>query len=198
MASEERGVEPDAMSPGPPAGVGVAGPRVGAFGHLFEQVYGQLRAMAQQQMAHERPGHTLHATELVHQTYLRLYGSSQIDWANHRHFVHAAAEAMRRILIEHARGRSREKRGGGMARVTLSLVDTQTPTQLPEDSEELLALDQALRRLEEKDPRAADVVRLRFFAGLTIDQTAEAMAISPRTVKREWEFARAWLSQQLS
>jgi len=85
-----------------------------------------------------------------------------------------------------------------MARVTLSLVDTQTPTQLPEDSEELLALDQALRRLEEKDPRAADVVRLRFFAGLTIDQTAEAMAISPRTVKREWEFARAWLSQQLS
>jgi RNA polymerase sigma factor (TIGR02999 family) len=167
------------------------------FGSLFEQVYAQLRAMAQQQMAHERPGHTIHATELVHQAYLRLYGSAQIDWVNQRHFVHAAAEAMRRILIEHARSRSRAKRGGGMGRVTLSIVDAEIPAPTSENSEELLALDEALWRLEQKDPRAADVVRLRFFAGLTIQQTAETMGLSERTVKREWEFSRAWLSQAL-
>jgi RNA polymerase sigma factor (TIGR02999 family) len=103
------------------------------------------------------------------------------------------AEAMRRILIEHARRRARFKRGGDRQRVPLTLVDV----ALPEDSEQLLALDEALRRLEEKDARAAEVVRLRFFAGLSIDQTAEAIKLSPRTVKREWEWARAWLARQL-
>src|SRR5207244_1730375 len=113
--------------------------------------------------------------------------------ADRSQFVHAAAEAMRRILIEHARRRSRLKRGGDRQRVSLNVVDV----SLPEDCDQLLALEEALRRLEEKDPRAGEVVRLRFFAGQTIDQTAEAMGLSPRTVKREWEFARAWLSQQL-
>jgi RNA polymerase sigma factor (TIGR02999 family) len=168
-----------------------------AFDDIFEQVYGQLRAMAQQQMAKERPGHTLFATELVHQAYLRMFGSEHVDWANQRHFVHAAAEAMRRILIEHARQRGRQKRGGDRVRVPLASLDLESAQglPLPEDSDQLLALDDALRRLEEKDARAADVVRLRFFAGLTIDQAAEALGLSSRTVKREWEFARAWLSQ---
>ena|SRR5437773_53730 len=164
-----------------------------AFERLFEQVYSQLRAMAQQQMNNERPGHSLHATELVHQAYLRLAKDSQIGCADKAHLLHAAAEAMRRILIEHARRRGRYKRGGDRQRITLSLVDA----ALPEDSDQLLALDEAFERLEEKDSRAAQVVRLRFFAGLTIDQTAEAMELSPRTVKREWEFARAWLAKQL-
>jgi RNA polymerase sigma factor (TIGR02999 family) len=164
-----------------------------AFQQLFQQVYGQLRAMAQQQMQRERAHHTLRATELVHQAYLRLIGGPEVNCADQKHLVHAAAEAMRRILIEHARKRARLKRGGDRERVTLGVVDV----ALPEDSDEMLALDDALRRLEEKDARAAHVVRLRFFAGLTIEQTADAMGLSSRTVKREWEWARAWLAKQL-
>ena len=166
------------------------------FGRQFQEVYAQLRAMAQQQMNDERPGHTLRATELVHQAYLRLLDNPPTDRANQAHFVHAVAEAMRRILIEHARRRGRLKRGGDRASVPLTAVDD-ADVALPEDSDELLALDEALRRLEERDPRAAEVVRLRFFAGLTIDQTAAAMKLSPRTVKREWEWSRAWLAKNL-
>ena len=166
------------------------------FGRHFEQVYTQLRAMAQQQMGDERPGHTLRATELVHQAYLRLLDNPPTDGANQAHFVHVVAEAMRRILIEHARRRARVKRGGDRARVPFTAV-ADADVELPDDSDQLLALDDALRRLEERDPRAAEVVRLRFFAGLTIDQTATAMKLSPRTVKREWEWSRAWLAQQL-
>jgi RNA polymerase sigma factor (TIGR02999 family) len=164
------------------------------FGRHFEEVYAQLRAMAQQQMNDERPGHTLRATELVHQAYLRLLDNPPTDAANQVHFVHAVAEAMRRILIEHARRRARLKRGGDRARVPFTSA---ADVALPEDSDQLLALDEALRRLEEKDARAAEVVRLRFFAGLTIDQTAAAMNLSPRTVKREWEWSRAWLAKHL-
>ena len=125
---------------------------------------------------------------------LRLLGGPEINFANQAHVVGAAAEAMRRILIEHARRRARFKRGGDRQRVTLSLIDV----ALPEDCDELLALDDVLRRLEEKDARAAQVVLLRFFAGLTIEQTAQAMNLSPRTVKREWEWARAWLAKCLA
>ena len=169
-----------------------------SFGGLFKRVYKQLRAMAQEQMEAERSSHTLVATELVHQAYLRLYQRSRIDWASEGQFVRAAAEAMRRILVEHARGRARLKRGGDRQRVPLTLaVDGAEFAPLSEDSDQLVALDEALRRLEEKDARAADVVRLRFFAGLTVDQAAETMRLSPRTVKREWEFARAWLRTRL-
>ena len=164
-----------------------------AFQDLFTQVYTQLRAMAQKQMAGERDSHTLHATELVHEAFLRLNGDSQLDLENKAYFFHAAAEAMRRILIEHARRRSRIKRGGGRERVTLSLANE----ALPEEPQDFLALDEALQRLQGKDPRSAEVVKLRYFAGLTIEQTAEAMDLSPRTVKREWEFARAWLQKEL-
>lgn len=164
------------------------------FGGHFQQVYAQLRAMAQQQMNEERPGHTLRATELVHQAYLRLLDNPPTAGVNSAHFVHAVAEAMRRILIEHARRRARLKRGGDRARLPFTAA---AGVALPEDSDQLLALDDALRRLEAKDARAAEVVRLRFFAGLTIDQTAAAMGLSPRTVKREWEWSRAWLAKLL-
>jgi RNA polymerase sigma factor (TIGR02999 family) len=164
------------------------------FGRHFREVYAQLRAMAQRQMNEERPAHTLRATELVHQAYLRLLDNPPTDGASQAQFVHAVAEAMRRILIEHARRRARLKRGGDRARVPLTFA---ADVALPDDSDELLALDDALRRLGERDPRAAEVVHLRFFAGLTIDQAAAAMDLSPRTVKREWEWARAWLAKQL-
>src|SRR5689334_1199052 len=138
-----------------------------AFRALFEKVYAELRAMAQKQMNGERSGHTLHATELVHEAYLRLQGGDEkLDYGNKAHFFHAAGEAMRRILIEHARKKASLKRGGDRERTSLSLVDA----ALPDHPDELLALDEALLRLEEKDPRAAEVVRLRFFAGLTIEQ----------------------------
>ncbi len=163
------------------------------FQKLFTQDYTQLRAMAQKQITGERDPHTMHATELVHEAFLRLKDDSELDLQNRGYFFHAAAEAMRRILIEHARHRSRLKRGGDRQRVTLSLEDR----ALPENSRELLALDEALQRLQENDPRTAEVVQLRYFAGLTIEQTAAAMDLSARTVKREWEFARAWLQKEL-
>jgi len=183
--------------PAPP-GVRTRGESQVAFGSLFNSVYKQLRAMAQELMHEERAGHTLHATELVHQVYLRLYGQAQIDWAGERQFVHAAAEAMRRTLIEHARRRGRLKRGGDRQRVSLTLtgIAADSPS-LIDDTEQLLALDEALLLLERKDPRAADVIRLRFFAGLTVEQTGEVMNLSPRTIKREWEFARAWLRRRI-
>lgn len=169
-----------------------------SFSALFQGVYKQLRAMAQEQMGNERSSHTLHATELVHQAYLRLYGRSQINFANEGQFVRAAAEAMRRILIEHARKRGRLKRGGDRQRVEMTFADHGAePGPLPEDSEQLVALDNALELLNEKDPRAADVIRMRFFAGLSVEQTAQVLGLSERTIKREWEFARAWLRRRL-
>ena len=175
-----------------------------AFQRLFAQVYGELRALAQRRMNDERPGHTLHATELVHEVYLRLFADDgpRIDYANRAHFFHAVGEAMRRILIDHARRRAAHKRGGGDGtggtgarpqRVSLTLLDA----ALPVGALDLLTLDEAFVQLETKDARAAEVVRLRYFAGLTIEQTADAMGLSPRTVKREWEFARAWLLKWL-
>jgi RNA polymerase sigma factor (TIGR02999 family) len=142
-------------------------------------------------MNDERAGHTLHATELVHEVYLRLFGvdGRRIDFANRAHFFHCVGEAMRHILIEHARRRGRRKRGGDRERVTLDLAEL----ALPADAENLLAVDEAFRRLDAKDARAAEVVRLRYYAGLSVEQTAEAMGISARSVAREWAFARAWL-----
>jgi RNA polymerase sigma factor (TIGR02999 family) len=159
-------------------------------------VYEHLRAIARQRMALERAGHTLQATALVHEVYQRVLGAAEISWADRSHFYHVAAEAMRRLLIEHARKRGRVKRGGGggeRLRVPLSVLDLAAE----QDEDQILALDGALRRLEGVDPDAAEVVRLRFYAGLTIEQTAEAMGQSPRTTKRDWVFARAWLHQAL-
>jgi RNA polymerase sigma factor (TIGR02999 family) len=167
--------------------------REAAAERLFPLVYDELRALARSQLRRERPDHTLQPTALVHEAYLRLLGGVQPSWNDRRHFFRAAAEAMRRILIEHARKRGRVKRGGKRIQVELSGVDLATD----QDLDRLLALEDAFRRLEQQDPEAADVVRLRFFAGLSVEETAQATGLSERTVKREWAFARAWLYDAL-
>ena len=164
-----------------------------ALNRLFPAVYAELRAKARAHLRYERSDHTLQATALVHEAYLRLLGGAYPNWNDRQHFFRAAAEAMRRILVEHARGRARVKRGGNPVRVTLT--DVASLTQ--QDPAEVLALDAAIRRLEEQDPTAADIVRLRFFAGLSVEETAAMLDVSERTVKREWAFARAWLFNAL-
>jgi RNA polymerase sigma factor (TIGR02999 family) len=161
---------------------------------LFQAVYDQLRQIARQRMAQERPDHTLQPTALVHEVYLRLVGRQPIHWPTRVHFFAAAAQAMRRILIEQARKRGRIKRGGGRPCLPMSVLDLTTE----ENPAEILALDEAIRRLEEQDARMAQVVRLRFFAGLSVQDTASALELSERTVKREWMFARAWLYRALA
>lgn len=167
--------------------------RSNAASDLLPLVYDQLRKLAQQHMNQERAAHTLQATALVHEAYLRLIGDQNLGWDSRVHFFTAAAEAMRRILIEHARARKRIKRGGERQRVPLTGLDL----AIEHDAEEILAVEEAFRRLETEDPDAANVVRLRFFAGLSVAETASALGISERSVAREWAFARAWLAGAL-
>jgi RNA polymerase sigma factor (TIGR02999 family) len=164
-----------------------------AAADLLPLVYDQLRALAHQRMMQERSGHTLQATALVHEAFMKLVGPREIPWAGKSHFYAAAAEAMRRILVDHARSRHCEKRGGKGGRVLLNVLDLANT----ENSKEILALDEALCRLEQQEPDVGEVVRLRFFAGLSVDQTAESLGISPRTVDRRWKLARAWLFREL-
>ena len=161
-----------------------------AADELLPLVYDQLRAIAQERMAAERPGHTLQATALVHEVYLKLAGASDIPWSGRAGFLYAASESMRRILIDHARRRNAQKRERPQARPTLRDV---ADLASAEDSFEILAFDEAFLRLEHEYPAAAAVVRLRFYAGLSVQETAAALSVSPRTVNREWTFARAWL-----
>jgi len=164
-----------------------------ALDRLVSLAYSELRALAQAHLRYERPDHTLEVSALVHEAYLRLLGGDYPAWNDRQHFFRAAAEAMRRILIEHARSRVRAKRGGKQVRVPLSgisLAADQDPT-------ELLALDEAIRRLREQDPTAAEIVTLRFFGGLSVEETAQTLEMSERTVKREWAVARAWLYDAL-
>ena len=160
---------------------------------LLPLVYAELRELANQRLAGEGPGHTLQPTALVHEAYIRLVGDHSHEWESRRHFFAAAALAMRRILIEHARKRKRLKRGGDRRRLPASLADLAETHNF----EEIMAVDDAIGRLEEEDPQAAEVVRLRFFAGLSVEQTAQALKLSPRTVAREWVYARAWLHDAL-
>ncbi|MBK7403776.1 MAG: RNA polymerase subunit sigma [Phycisphaerales bacterium] len=169
----------------------------GAAEALLPLVYGELRKLADARLAHERPGHTLQATALVHEAYLRLIGPDAgggAGWDHRGHFFAAAAEAMRRILIDRARARGTLKRGGGARRIRLD------PGMLTLDAPppELLDLDDALGRLAAEDPRKAHLVKLRFFAGLTLDQASAAMGVSPATADRDWAYARAWLYQALA
>lgn len=157
---------------------------------LLPLVYSQLRAIAEQRMAGERPGHTLQATALVHEAYVKLVGGGDIPWSGRAGFLRAASEAMRRILIDHARRRNAQKREGPAVRPTLEDV---ADLASQGDPLEILAFDEAFLRLEGEHPQTAAVVRLRFYAGLSVEDTAAALSLSPRTVNREWTFARAWL-----
>jgi RNA polymerase sigma factor (TIGR02999 family) len=162
--------------------------------HLFEVVYGELRRLAAGMMRGERPDHTLQPTALVNETYLRLVDDTQIDWQNRAHFFGIAATAMRRILVEHARQRATEKRGGGWQRVTLDGEIAQ-----PDASDiEVLDLDRALSRLGELDGRAARVVELRVFAGMEMREIAHILEVSERTVHGDWRMAKMWLARELS
>ena len=164
-----------------------------ALDRLVSLVYSELGAIAQARLRHERPEHTLEASALVHEAYLRLLGGGYPAWNDRQHFFRAAAEAMRRILIEHARSRVRTKRGGKRVQVPLTGLDLATE----QDPTELLALDHAIRRLRDQDPQAAEIVELRFFGGLSVEETAQTLEVSERTVKREWAVARAWLYDAL-
>ena len=162
---------------------------------LFPLVYEQLRNLARHRMHDERDGHTLGATALVHEVYLRMAAGGRGNWSSRSQFFFAAAEAMRRILIDHARARGQLKRGGGRPRVPMNVLDlAAAEDQIPQ----ILALDEAVLRLGQVSPTVAAVVRLRFYAGLSVEETAEALGISPRTVKREWTYGRAILHRELS
>ncbi len=171
----------------------VAGGAEAAAEKLLPLVYEELRKLAAVRMHGERSDHTLQATALVHEAYARLAREPNPPWANRAHFFHATAEAMRRILIEHARARNGPKRGGDRKRLPVDVLDLAEES----DSEQILALEEAIARLEGQDPGAAKVVRLRFYAGLSVEETAEALDTSPRSVKRDWAFARAFLLRHL-
>jgi RNA polymerase sigma factor (TIGR02999 family) len=161
---------------------------------ILPAVYDELRRLAHSQLHRERTEHTLNTTALVHETYLRLAVQSRFEWKNRGHFFGAAARMMRRILVDHARSHGAEKRGGPIKPQALDAVDT---VGIPVDNT-LLLLNNALDRLAELDPRQAQIVELRYFAGLSIVETAEALDISPSTVKNEWTMAKAWLRRELS
>ena len=167
---------------------------VKATDELLPVVYEELRLLAAQKLAHESPGQTLQATALVHEAYLRLLGDEGQTWENRAHFFAAAAEAMRRILIDNARRKRRLKRGGGQEKVELG--DAEPATNGPDD--DLIALDEALEKLARIDKVKADLVKLRFFAGLTGEQAAEVLGISHNTADRYWAYARSWLHLEIT
>jgi RNA polymerase sigma factor (TIGR02999 family) len=167
-----------------------------AASQLLPLVYDELRKLAAHRLAHQTPGQTLQPTALVHEAYLRLVGDPEgSNWDNRGHFFSAAAEAMRRILVENARRKGRRKHGGDLTRHDL---DAAEPVALPEVREDLLALDEALTKLTSVDPQAAQLVQLRYFAGLSIPEAARVLGVSPRTADRLWAFARAWLLREVA
>lgn len=171
-----------------------------AAAELLPLVYAELRTLADARLVRERTGHTLQPTALVHEAYLRLLGPEGIDapkWDSRAHFFSAAAEAMRRILIDHARARNAEKRGGGAARAA-DINPDDLPLLLGERAPDLLDLDAALSALAAEDPQKAELVKLRFFAGLTLEQAARALGLSAATADRHWAYARAWLFSRLA
>ena len=166
----------------------------GALDRLLPLVYDELRALAARKIANERPGQTLQATALVHEAYIRLFGAKPGQhWDSRRHFFGAAAEAMRRLLINRARDKSRRKRGGSQRRINLEQIEIAVDTP----SDELLVLDEALQALSVEHALAADLVKLRFFAGLTMEEAAKVLDVSGRTADRYWAFGRAWLYERL-
>lgn len=168
----------------------------GAGDELLSAVYAELHKQAARAMRRESSDHTLQATALVHEAYLRLVDQRRVEWRNRAQFYGVAAQVMRRILVDHARARDAEKRGGGVSAVSLGDADA-VAEQSSSEAVDVLALHDALERLAALDPDQAKVVELRYFGGLSIEETAEAMSISPATVKREWSVARAWLKREL-
>jgi RNA polymerase sigma factor (TIGR02999 family) len=165
-----------------------------AGNQLMELVYGELHRIASREMRREQREHTLQTTALVHEVYLRLCGSNPVNWQDRAHFFAVAARQLRRVLVDHARRVRSEKRGGGCVKFTLR----ETDGEAVEFDERLLAVDEALSRLQELDERAAKVIELRFFGGLSETEAATALDISVATLKRDWDFARAWLAGQLT
>ena len=172
----------------------IAGGDRSAWDELFPLVYARLRAIASRQLRGEREGHTLSTTDLVHEAYFSMVGVDAARWADRAHFLGIAARAMRRVLIDRARARATQKRGGHPVRAPLD-VDA-LPAHVPD--EQVLALDEALRRLEARNERYGRIVECRFFAGMSIEETAEVLGVSATTVKRDWMVARAWLHRELS
>jgi len=164
-----------------------------AAGELLPLVYDELRKLARHRMSFESADHTLQATALVHEAYLRLVGKDDPGWQNRAHFFAAAAEAMRRILVDHARRKQADKRSGDLERQSLDAL--QLVASLPAD--DIVALDEALLRLKQIEPQAAQVVQLRYFAGLSLPEIAQMLDVSPRTADRQWAYARAWLHREL-
>lgn len=165
-----------------------------ALQELLPLVYQELRRLAHHHMRGERPEHTLQTTAVIHEAYLKLIDQRAVDWQSRAHFFAVASQLMRRILVDHARGRAAEKRGGGALHVALDTVAVVSS----EPDTDLVALDDALERLAALDPQQARIVELRFFGGLTIDEAAAVTGISPATVKREWATAKAWLYRSLT
>jgi RNA polymerase sigma factor (TIGR02999 family) len=165
-----------------------------AFEKLSLAVYEELRYLARNYMRQERPGHTLQATALVHEAFMRIMDWKNVEWKNRAHFFAVAAQMMRRILVDHARARHNLKRGGEWKRVTLSEAEF-LPGKLPTD---IIAIDNALQALERVDRRKSQVVELRFFGGLTVEETAEVLKLSSDTVLNDWRFAKSWLLRELA
>jgi RNA polymerase sigma factor (TIGR02999 family) len=165
----------------------------GALDRLMPLVYDELRRVARQYLRHERSGHILQPTALVHEAYLKLAGQQRVRWQNRAHFFAVAAQLIRRILVDHARSQAAAKRGGGAAAVTLeAALEPSVKREL-----DVLALDNTLARLATLDPRQARLVELRFFGGLNVEETAEVLGVSSATIKREWRTAKAWLYREL-
>ncbi|HKP83231.1 MAG TPA: sigma-70 family RNA polymerase sigma factor [Pyrinomonadaceae bacterium] len=165
-----------------------------ALEKLLPLVHAELRRIARRQMSHERPGHTLQATALVNEAYLKLAGQQGFEWQNRAHFFAVAAQVMRHILIDHARAHARDKRGGGAIQVSLD----EAAVMAEDQAEHFIALDEALHSLELVDPQKSKIVELRYFGGLSIEETADVLNISPRTVRREWQRAKAWLYRMIA
>lgn len=165
---------------------------------LLADVYGELRRLAQHYLASERPGHTLSATALVHEAYLKLVRQDATRWQNRGHFLAVASIAMRRILVNYARDRNRDRRGGKAQRLALDSHSATASLVADDRLQDVMTVDALLDGLESRDPRAARVVQCRFFAGLTNEETAEALGVSPMTVKRAWRLGRAWMNSQIA
>jgi RNA polymerase sigma factor (TIGR02999 family) len=166
-----------------------------ASDQLYTLVYAELRKVAHNQLRSERAGHTLQTTALANEVYLKLIGHDRVDWENRAQFFAIAARAMRRLLVDYARARNREKRGGGAEHLPLEFADRAAG---PEPTTDLVALNEALTRFQEEDPVKCQVVEMRYFAGLTTEEIASVLGISSRTVERHWRYARAWLYRALT